>query len=719
VLIKGLHLGAVDSVWFESDTVSIRSWSVWDDEHIHVSIDVAPIALDILEVLLWVGDSNGYVSAPYSVPVRACWNETVRSPLDYAPTFWFATQEKWFPTSPFFQDVDGHTQYTNAAWRKSRYDALPETTKKSHVTVYYDVYGDDEHEPPVKIPGRFDSDPLCRIYEYWLYFTYDEFKQCETITWNRHYHDWEKFFVCVSVEDGTVRGMIGSAHVQGITENNVFIFEDRPAPPYHPLVLVEMGGHATCPDSNRNGEFDPKPVDVNGCLPEGAAWGIQDLAPARLEADSVAGHHLGNGYHYSLANLMSLRQVVESECTEQYDFWENSQEHYCSMCNIASAPVFLGIRDCCYNYYPYTFTGSAVADYDAASAIMIALRSACLLPWCWTDGLTPFTLVHMPTEHAWRGQQNTLRTNPWTILPDCERGIGSFNGNLVVGFLKGTFYGHVCDFAMLIDNDPEGSSWLGAAEEETTAPPLIYRRVGVDGEVAFANVADGCYTFFVKPEGFAPYEQRVVISPQDTLLGVNGSIPTVPDSVYFTLKVEVNDGYGDPLPMATVDVFVEPDSLFLPTLTDSLGSIYAFLDTAATYKVGVIYGGYQDSAAGVSGSVGDTVVVTFNGEGVGVRDGNLPGEPAATALHQNYPNPFVPSTIIEFDVATQGRVELIVYDTLGRKIRTLVSQTLPSGYHRKIWDGSGDAGELVTPGVYFYLLRTGGHVETKKLVLTR
>ena len=83
-------------------------------------------------------------------------------------------------------------------------------------------------------------------------------------------------------------------------------------------------------------------------------------------------------------------------------------------------------------------------------------------------------------------------------------------------------------------------------------------------------------------------------------------------------------------------------------------------------------------------------------------------------LYQNYPNPFNPSTKIRFRISNSGFVSIKVYDILGREVTTLVNDEKPAG----IYEVSFDASEL-SSGVYFYKLRTGNYIQTKKMVLLR
>jgi len=73
-------------------------------------------------------------------------------------------------------------------------------------------------------------------------------------------------------------------------------------------------------------------------------------------------------------------------------------------------------------------------------------------------------------------------------------------------------------------------------------------------------------------------------------------------------------------------------------------------------------------------------------------------------LRTNYPNPFNPSTQIQFSLADESNVELVVYDVLGRIVATLVNQPRPKGSYIITWDGKNKDGQVVSSGVYFVRL---------------
>ena len=125
--------------------------------------------------------------------------------------------------------------------------------------------------------------------------------------------------------------------------------------------------------------------------------------------------------------------------------------------------------------------------------------------------------------------------------------------------------------------------------------------------------------------------------------------------------------------------------------------------------------GPGDFSQGVIGYIagdGGTILKTTDG-GLFVNNNNN-SIPDKFALHQNYPNPFNPSTTITFDLPNSGFVSLIVYDILGREVAILLKKELKAGSYTGEWN----AGDY-NSGIYFYRLKAGDYVETRKMVLLK
>ena len=120
-------------------------------------------------------------------------------------------------------------------------------------------------------------------------------------------------------------------------------------------------------------------------------------------------------------------------------------------------------------------------------------------------------------------------------------------------------------------------------------------------------------------------------------------------------------------------------------------------------------------------TVGDngTILKTTNGGVTFIEDENNAVQPGQFLLHQNYPNPFNPTTKIRYAIPSNvkretGNVLLKVYDILGNEIETLVNEEKSPGTYEVAWNAVG-----LPSGVYFYQLRVGSFIETRKMVLLR
>jgi len=95
------------------------------------------------------------------------------------------------------------------------------------------------------------------------------------------------------------------------------------------------------------------------------------------------------------------------------------------------------------------------------------------------------------------------------------------------------------------------------------------------------------------------------------------------------------------------------------------------------------------------------------------------GIPTEFALHENYPNPFNPTTTLRFDLPEVSNITLTIYNMLGQRVRTFNMNDTPAGYHSIKWNATNDYGEQVGAGVYLYQLQTKDFVKTRKMVLLK
>jgi aminopeptidase N len=93
--------------------------------------------------------------------------------------------------------------------------------------------------------------------------------------------------------------------------------------------------------------------------------------------------------------------------------------------------------------------------------------------------------------------------------------------------------------------------------------------------------------------------------------------------------------------------------------------------------------------------------------------------PSVAYLAQNFPNPFNPTTRIEFALSGPAAASLRIYDAAGRLVRVLAAGALPTGTYVRTWDGTDASGKAVSSGVYFYRLDAGSFSRTRKMILLR
>jgi len=121
-------------------------------------------------------------------------------------------------------------------------------------------------------------------------------------------------------------------------------------------------------------------------------------------------------------------------------------------------------------------------------------------------------------------------------------------------------------------------------------------------------------------------------------------------------------------------------------------------------------------------SIGKMFIVTEDGSFLStlpsiitdVRFNGSKGKPQEFTLSQNYPNPFNPRTTIEFSLPIRSSVRLDLFNILGQLVATLVDETRPAGHYLESLDASG-----LPSGAYFYRLRAGTFLETRKLILLK
>lgn len=93
--------------------------------------------------------------------------------------------------------------------------------------------------------------------------------------------------------------------------------------------------------------------------------------------------------------------------------------------------------------------------------------------------------------------------------------------------------------------------------------------------------------------------------------------------------------------------------------------------------------------------------------------------PKEFALAQNYPNPFNPETTIKYQLPKDSYVRLDIFNIMGQKLTTLIEEHQSAGFKTVKWDGRDSSGFELASGLYFYRIKAGDFVSTKKMTLIR
>jgi bacillopeptidase F (M6 metalloprotease family) len=156
-----------------------------------------------------------------------------------------------------------------------------------------------------------------------------------------------------------------------------------------------------------------------------------------------------------------------------------------------------------------------------------------------------------------------------------------------------------------------------------------------------------------------------------------------------------------------ISIYAGQDSNFVPDLGSRIALVNgtSFSDTARPgwgtyYKISAVDADWHES-----GTDGPDIMTAVDDE---------TPEYSRTELLQNRPNPFNPTTTIQFSLSKAGPASVVVYDVTGRKVVTLLDQQKGAGQHSITFNASG-----VASGVYFYRLRTPGFEQTRKMVILK
>ena len=188
------------------------------------------------------------------------------------------------------------------------------------------------------------------------------------------------------------------------------------------------------------------------------------------------------------------------------------------------------------------------------------------------------------------------------------------------------------------------------------------------------------------------------------------------DGAQAVVDVTVSDPDCDPIISLTANLSGLPagnDAVFTPNGSNTVGQL-TWTPTANDSGDYSVTFGASDGLPALT----RTTLIHVIGAAAGVGE-NEATPPAFFGLAQNRPNPFNPTTLIEFNTPSPGRARLVVYDLAGRLVRELVNEVMIAGKHSARWSGEDSRGRAVGSGIYWYRLETGGLSRERRMVLLR
>jgi photosystem II stability/assembly factor-like uncharacterized protein len=166
-------------------------------------------------------------------------------------------------------------------------------------------------------------------------------------------------------------------------------------------------------------------------------------------------------------------------------------------------------------------------------------------------------------------------------------------------------------------------------------------------------------------------------------------------------------------PAMSYQIQISTNSGFSFIVIDTSGIINSSINVpSGKLNIGVMY--YWRVRAGNEGGYGNWSNI-WNFTTTTTSIVQIAGKiPTKYALLQNYPNPFNPTTRIKYDLPKNSFVTIVIYDILGKEIKTLVNEHLSSGTYETNWDAS-----KYSSGIYFYRLQAGDFTETKRMTVIK
>jgi len=247
--------------------------------------------------------------------------------------------------------------------------------------------------------------------------------------------------------------------------------------------------------------------------------------------------------------------------------------------------------------------------------------------------------------------------------------------------------------ATVIFTNTELNYDCGIAYECTTYKTVgtSFEITGLEGENTLDEAVSGILEFFeIASENNSfdpPTNLAIEDNPSDNFTNFTWTAPEMEEVLGYNIYLDnLDEFYGS---------------------TTNLEWIFSGLENGQTYTAGI--------KAIYSSGMSEIVTIEFTYGGTDVND----TPQLVTELRDNYPNPFNPQTNIAFSLKNKTFVNIEIYNVKGEKIKTLVNDELECNSYNYVWNGTDNHNKSASSGVYFYKMKAGNYVATKKMILLK
>jgi hypothetical protein len=270
-----------------------------------------------------------------------------------------------------------------------------------------------------------------------------------------------------------------------------------------------------------------------------------------------------------------------------------------------------------------------------------------------------------------------------------------------------------CDHLSDIESPAMGSAWGGSYGN--TPGDHIFTEDMMDVMI-FNHTDPTGLTFFGDARvdaAFAPFGTSQILTMSSVGIGYDlaalGTVEKVRFEYFDGSGIENLIVNGAPIYIGEIDA---APATIAPGITCT---VYEIVGPGFEYGTVVLEGNVQTFMIAGQQFAIDNVCVRLAGS---TTDVNVMPR-ADVSLEPNYPNPFNPSTMLQFNLGHDSPVRLTIHDVAGRVVRTLINEQRSGGSHSVVWNGQLDSGATASAGVYFVRVESREGVDTQKIALIK